>query len=691
MKHLRQDIRVAINEDNPSIQRIEDKCVRCGHCAKVCNNFVSVNNLYKLENTCDRAICVNCGQCIKNCPYDAIVGKDEYKQIDSLLGKKVVIVSTSPSVRVALGDEFGLEKGSFVQGKMVALLKKLGFSFVLDTNFAADLTICEEASELIERITKKNRPLPQFTSCCPAWVKFVETFYPEFLPNISTCKSPIGMQGPLVKTYFAQKMGIDPKDIVNVALTPCVAKKMEIRRSEMNISAKYNNAPEMRDMDFCLTTTELAKWAKEKNIDINDLKDAEFDNFMGEASGAGVIFGNTGGVMEAAVRTAYSYITNKAPTELLLDLQPVRGYDGFKEAEVDIEGTKVKVAVVFGLANARRVLEKIKKGEKYDFVEIMTCPGGCIGGGGQPKQYEKEVQYQKARIEALYNRDKNMALRTSHENPQIIKIYRDFLGKPNSQMAELLLHTMYFDRSGDLHCERHIKNKKGEKKMKIIKYRCKVCGEIFEVAEGKEPVCPRCHMKGDSLEVIGERYVDEKVETKNIYAGTETEKNLHTAFSGESQARNKYTFFANIARAEGYEQIADLFLKTAENEREHAKLWFRELGGLGDTAQNLLAAAEGENYEWTDMYAEFAETAEREGFFDLAEKFRKVGAIEKTHEERYRQLLSNVETAKVFEKSTVKMWECKNCGHIVIGTSAPEVCEVCGYAKSFFEIKAENY
>ena len=225
----------------------------------------------------------------------------------------------------------------------------------------------------------------------------------------------------------------------------------------------------------------------------------------------------------------------------------------------------------------------------------------------------------------------------------------------------------------------------------MIKYRCKICGEIFEVEKGKEAICPRCHQKGDALEVIETREVELKEEAKNIYVGTETEKNLHTAFAGESQARNKYTFFASIARSEGYEQIADLFIKTAENEREHAKLWFNELGGLGNTSQNLLSAAEGENYEWTDMYDEFARTAEREGFSQLANKFRKVAQIEKLHEERYRALLKNVETAKVFEKSEIKIWECKNCGHVVIGTKAPNYCEVCGYAKSFFEIKQENY
>ena len=372
-QHLNQMIRVAIDENNPSVARIEEKCIKCGQCARVCNDFVSVNNNYDLASTCGKSICVNCGQCIKVCPTSSLVVKQEYKTIKKIIENKnkIVIVSTSPSVRVGLGEEFGLPFGSFVQGKMVALLKKLGFNYVLDTNFSADLTICEEASELIERI-KNNDSLPQFTSCCPAWIKFAETFYPEILPNISTCKSPIGMQGPIIKTYFANKMGINPKDIVNVALTPCVAKKFEIRRNEMNISAKINNSKNMRDMDYCITTMELAKWSKEKGISLNDLPEENFDDLMGMASGAGVIFGNTGGVMEAAVRTAYSYITKKEPNELLLNLQPVRGYEGIREAEIDINGIKVKVAVVYGLANARVIIDKVKNGEKYDFIEIMT-------------------------------------------------------------------------------------------------------------------------------------------------------------------------------------------------------------------------------------------------------------------------------------------------------------------------------
>lgn len=689
MEHLNQNIRVAIDADNPSVTREESKCIKCGQCARVCDDFVSVNNHYNLKQTCNKSICVNCGQCIKVCPVDSLQGVDEYKQVEKEIkdDSKVVIVSTSPSVRVGLGEAFGLPFGSFVQGKMVALLKRLGFKYVLDTNFAADLTICEEATELINRITKKDKHLPQFTSCCPAWIKFAETFYPEILSNISTCKSPIGMQGPVIKTYFAKKMGINPENIVNVALTPCVAKKFEIRRNEMNISAKIHNSKNMRDMDYCITTMELAKWAKEKGISLNDLPEETFDDLMGMASGAGVIFGNTGGVMEAAVRTAYSYITKKEPNELLLNLQPVRGYEGIREAEIDINGIKVKVAVVYGLANARVIIDKVKNGEKYDFIEIMTCPGGCIGGGGQPKHFEKEVEAQKARINSLYAKDNSMDVRASHNNPEIIKLYKEYLIKPHSELAVELLHTCYMDRSKDLN-----KGKKEEFVVKktMIKYRCKICGEIFEVEKGKEAICPLCRQKGDALEVVETREV-EKEEAKNIYVGTETEKNLHTAFAGESQARNKYTFFASIARSEGYEQIADLFIKTAENEREHAKLWFNELGGLGNTSQNLLSAAEGENYEWTDMYDEFARTAEREGFSQLANKFRKVAQIEKLHEERYRALLKNVETATVFEKSEIKIWECKNCGHVVIGTKAPNYCEVCGYAKSFFEIKQENY
>lgn len=454
--HASQSIRVAIDEDNSSIKRIEELCVYCGQCKNICNDYISVNNHYDLKNTGDKSVCVNCGQCVKVCPVNSLVGKDEFPEVEKAIAdeNKIVIVSTSPSVRVGLGDEFGYPTGSFLEGKMVALLKKLGVDYVLDTNFSADLTICEEATELINRIKGNGMPLPQFTSCCPAWVKFAEIFYPEMLPYISTCKSPIGMQGPIIKTYFAKKMGIDPSRIVNVALTPCLAKKMEIRRDEMNISAEINGVPAMRDMDYSITTTELAKWAKEKGISLSSLEDASFDKLMGEASGAGVIFGNTGGVMEAAVRTAYSYLTGNAPSELFLDLQPVRGMDGIKEAEVEIGDVKVRVAVVFGLKNARAIIQKIKDGASYHFVEIMTCPGGCIGGGGQPKHLGEEENTQKARIQALYERDKSMECRTSHTNTEIIQLYKEYLTAPGSELAEKLLHTMYFDKSEILTCNK---------------------------------------------------------------------------------------------------------------------------------------------------------------------------------------------------------------------------------------------
>ena len=343
--------------------------------------------------------------------------------------------------------------GSFVQGKMVALLRKLGADYVLDTNFAADMTIMEEAGELVERLTKGTAPLPQFTSCCPAWVKYVETYYPEMRDNVSSAKSPIGMQGPTIKTYFAKKMGIDPKRIVNVALTPCTAKKFEIRREEMNAAGRYLGIEGMRDMDYCITTRELAKWAREEGIDFAGLADEDYDDLMGEGSGAGVIFGNSGGVMEAAVRTAYHMVTGEEAPPLLYELQSVRGLDGVKEAFVYINDDVIlKLAVVYGTANAGRLLEKIKNGEKqYHFVEVMTCPGGCIGGGGQPKDTEwKGDTLIKARIQSLYERDRQMNIRCSHQNEELIRLYEEFYGRPLSHLAEQMLHTFYVDRSADL-------------------------------------------------------------------------------------------------------------------------------------------------------------------------------------------------------------------------------------------------
>lgn len=679
MKHMPMSIRVPIEEDNPSIQRIEEQCIKCEMCKEVCTHSIGVHGTYTLEQTGNEAICIHCGQCANVCPVDSIVEKYEYPDVKKAISDpdKIVIVSTSPAVRAALGEEFGLTDGSFVQGKMVALLRKLGADFVLDTCVGADLTIVEETSELIERVMSNKAPLPQFTSCCPAWVKFVETYYPEMIPNLSSSKSPIGMQGPTIKTFFAQKKGLDPKKIVNVALTPCTAKKFEIRREEMNAASQLLGIENMRDMDFVITTRELAKWAKEEGVDFASLEDSSYDDFMGDASGAGIIFGNTGGVMEAAIRTAYEFITKLESPEQLLNLTPVRGYEGVKEATIPVGDLNINVAVIYGTANARKVIEMIKNGEKqYHFVEVMTCPGGCIGGGGQPKNIAKDQdQVRKARIQSLYSRDEALTLRKSHENQQIQRLYEEFYGKPLSSLAEKMLHTSYEDKS-------EILFRKGDNKMS--KWVCSVCGYVHE-GENPPEQCPVCKQPSSVFKKV------EEAAGKSKYAGTKTEKNLWEAFAGESQARNKYTYFASVAKQAGYEQIAALFLHTAENEKEHAKLWFKELGELGDTAENLLHAAEGENAEWTDMYERMARDAEEEGFMELAAQFRGVAAIEKMHEERYRALLKNVEAMEVFKKSGVTIWECRNCGHVVVGTEAPENCPICHYPRGYFEVRKENY
>lgn len=443
MKHLSMDIRVPIEPDNPSIVRDESKCIRCGMCRDVCTNDIGIHGTYSLDQTGGTAICIHCGQCANVCPVSSITERREYERVQKAVDDpdKIVIVTTSPSVRVGLGEEFGMKPGSFVEGKMVALLRELGADYVLDTNFAADLTIMEEASELIERIKNPDSALPQFTSCCPAWVRYVEIYHPELIPNISSAKSPIGMQGPTVKTWFAKKMGLDPEKIVNVALTPCTAKKAEILRDEMCDAGKELGIEGMRDMDIVITTRELALWAKHRKIDFESLQDSEYDRYMSEASGAGVIFGNTGGVMEAAVRTAYKLVTGKTSDETLLNLQAVRGYDGIREAKVDFDGLEVSVAIVHGTKNAEKLIERIRNGECfYHFVEVMTCPGGCIGGGGQPRHPGEDMtEIRRERIAGLYDKDASMTLRKSYENPSIIEIYRDFYDHPLSEKAERLL------------------------------------------------------------------------------------------------------------------------------------------------------------------------------------------------------------------------------------------------------------
>lgn len=400
---------------------------------------------------------------------------------------------------------------------------------------------------------------------------------------------------------------------------------------------------------------------------------------MGEASGAGVIFGNTGGVMEAALRTAYAYLTGEQPPKEILKLEPVRGYDGLREASVEIAGRVINVAVVHGTENVRKL---IAGGiEKYHFIEVMTCPGGCIGGGGQPKDFAYDADAaRKARIEGLYERDAEMELHLSHENKEIQQLYKEFYDAPLSELAEAMLHTTYQDRSADL--------TKGARK-KMSKWKCSICGYIYEGEElPADFVCPICKQGADKFVKIEDTPAGE---VKNPYAGTKSEKNLLEAFAGESMARNKYTYFAKVAQEAGFEQIAALFLQTAENEKEHAQLWFKALGELGDTAENLLHAAEGENHEWTDMYVRMAREADAEGFHELAEQFRGVAAIEKRHEERYRALLHNVEAQQVFAKSEVRIWECRKCGHIVVGTKAPEVCPICKNPQAYFEIHTINY
>lgn len=453
-KHPFTDIRVPIEADNPSVMRHEELCIKCGQCRTVCMESIGVAGYYDLLKTGDTAICIHCGQCANVCPPNCITEVPEWQDVKAAVADpdKIVIFSTSPSVRVALGEEFGMAEGSFVQDKMVSLLRALGGDYVLDTNFAADLTIMEEASELIRRLNSNHIPIPQLTSCCPAWVKFVETYYPEFKENLSTSKSPIGMQGPTIKTYFAKQENLDPGKIVNVAVTPCTAKKFEIRREEMCDAGKQLGIEGMRDMDYVITTRELAEWARSEGVDFEALEPSEYDRLMGNGSGAGVIFGNTGGVMEAAIRTAYAVLTGEPVPDNLYDLQDVRGLSGTKEASLTINGIKLDIAVVYGTANARRLLDSIKRGEKfYQFIEVMTCPGGCIGGGGQPK--DKKFlgdELRQKRIDGLYTRDRQMKLRLSHENPEIREIYEKFYGKPLSPLAEEMLHTSYIDRSSDL-------------------------------------------------------------------------------------------------------------------------------------------------------------------------------------------------------------------------------------------------
>ena len=390
----------------------------------------------------DATSCVSCGQCIVACPTGALSEKDDTDKVWAALADptKHVVVQTAPSIRVTLGEAFGMPVGSNVKGKMVAALRRLGFDKVFDTDFSADLTIMEEANEFLHRV-QNGGTLPMITSCSPGWVKFCEFNYPEMIDNLSTCKSPQQMFGAVIKTYYAEKNGIDTKDIVSVSIMPCTAKKFEVGRD-------HQDAAGVADVDIALTTRELARMIERAGIMFTQLPDEDFDNPLGESTGAGVIFGATGGVMEAALRTAVEKLTGE---ELkALDFTEVRGTAGIKEAPYNVAGMDVNVAVASGLANARALLEDVKAGRKnYHFIEIMACPGGCVNGGGQPTQpasVRNFVDLRAERAKAIYEEDKNLPVRKSHENPMIKKIYDEYFGEPGSHKAHHILHTQYVDR-----------------------------------------------------------------------------------------------------------------------------------------------------------------------------------------------------------------------------------------------------
>ncbi|MCR5030149.1 MAG: [FeFe] hydrogenase, group A [Selenomonadaceae bacterium] len=431
---------------NPSIVRNPAKCIKCGRCVRVCKDTQGVEALTYASRSDDLIVttpynlsmektdCTLCGQCSLVCPTGAIVEKDDTQVVlDALQNpEKHVIVQVAPAVRVALGDAFGYKGGAIVTGQMVTALKMLGFDRVFDTNFSADLTIMEEGSELLQRIQNGGK-MPMLTSCSPGWINFIEKHYPNLLPHLSTAKSPMSMFGAIAKTYYAKQAGVPVKNIFTVAIMPCTAKKFEAARPEMGRDG-------MRDVDAVLTTREFIKLIHYVGLSFKDLPESEFDSPLGTGSGAGAIFGATGGVMEAALRTVYEKVTGKEAKPL--EFNDVRGFEGVKEATYDLGVRKVKVAVCHTLLNARKMMDRLEKGDcDYDFIEIMACPGGCIGGGGQP--YDTTNEIRKQRIASLYEIDKGLPYRKSHENPDIITLYKDFLGEPLSDTSHHLLHTSY--------------------------------------------------------------------------------------------------------------------------------------------------------------------------------------------------------------------------------------------------------
>ncbi|WP_321515676.1 NADH-dependent [FeFe] hydrogenase, group A6 [Marinifilum fragile] len=457
-----------VDRISPAIEKDDSKCIRCQRCVRTCAEIQSVGAIavahkgseMKISTVFDRAldevVCTNCGQCIVHCPTGALTEKSYVEKVwDAIADPEThVVVQTAPAVRIGLGEELGFDPGTRVTGKMVSALRRLGFDSVLDTDFTADLTIMEEGTELLTRLKRalvEDDPdvaLPMATSCSPGWVKYIEHKYPEYLPNLSTCKSPQQMFGALAKTYYAKNIKVDPQNIVSVSIMPCTAKKYEANRPEMKDSG-------YKDVDFVLTTRELAVMIRQAGIEFEKLNDESFDSMMGTGSGAAVIFGATGGVMEAALRTAYEIVTGREVPFENLEILPVRGLNGVKEVSIKIEGTlddwkflegvELKCAITNGLENAHQLMDNIKNGDRfYHFIEIMACPGGCLGGGGQPYPVDNDVRLK--RMQAIYNEDSDLAIRKSHENPEIVQIYKDFLEEPLSHKSHKLLHTTYVKR-----------------------------------------------------------------------------------------------------------------------------------------------------------------------------------------------------------------------------------------------------
>lgn len=447
-------------DTSPSIIRDMDKCIMCRRCEMMCNEVQTVGALSAInrgfkavvapafEMDLEKSPCTYCGQCVSVCPTGALTEVDHSNDVLRALADstKTVVIQTAPAVRAALGEEFGLEPGTSVTGKMVAALRRLGFNYVFDTDFSADLTIMEEGTELLDRLTRhlsgdQNVKLPMLTSCCPGWVNFFEHNFPDMLDIPSTAKSPQQMFGAIAKTYFADKIGVDRKNLIVVSVMPCLAKKYECQRDEF----KVNGNP---DVDFSISTRELAQFIKQANIDFMELPDEDFDHPLGESTGAGVIFANTGGVIEAACRTAYEVYTGKSLDKV--EFEELRGMEGIRSATIDFNGLPLNIGIAHGLANARTLLNDIRAGKsKFHAIEIMACPGGCIGGGGQPFHHGHS-EILKKRAAAIYNEDKEKIIRKSHENPSIIKLYEEFLGKPCGHKSHELLHTSYFDKSSEV-------------------------------------------------------------------------------------------------------------------------------------------------------------------------------------------------------------------------------------------------